>query len=93
MVYCDDSGLLSWKVFMGRGSSDDRNKRVREETLTLIKERAMRSSSTSGKMNSSMAKAKKAVASAKSDMKEIKGEAKKKGKGLGRAAAFAKVTK
>mmetsp|Transcript_37670 Transcript_37670/g.80447 ORF Transcript_37670/g.80447 Transcript_37670/m.80447 type:complete len:330 (+) Transcript_37670:213-1202(+) len=96
MVYCDDDGLLSWKALMGRGRSDDRNRLVREETLTLIKERATRSSSVagnasgraSGKMQSTVGKAKKRMTNGISDLKEMGEEAQKKGRA---AAALSKV--
>lgn len=39
MVYCDDEGVLSWKMLMGKGSSLDRNQKVRDETLAMVKER------------------------------------------------------
>lgn len=91
MVYCDDDGLLSWKALMGRGKSADRNKLVREDTLTLIKDRAMRSSITghaSGKMQSKVGKARKAMTNGISDFKELGEGAQKKGR---QAAALSKV--
>lgn len=94
MVYCDDDGLLSWKSLMGRGTSTDRNKSVKEETLTLIKERAMRSTISghaSGKMKSTFGKAKQAVTSNISELKELGGDAQRKGNSLAGAAAFANV--
>ena len=62
---------------MGRGKSADRNQLVKEETLTLIKDLAMKSTITgnaSGKMKSTVGKAKKAVASGVSDLKELGGK-------------------
>ncbi|KAL7530670.1 hypothetical protein ACHAXR_006816 [Thalassiosira sp. AJA248-18] len=94
MVYCDDDGLLSWKSLMGRGKSADRNKLVREETLALIKERAIRSTTTrhtSGKMKSSVGKAKKRMNNGLSDLKELKEDAQKKGSMLKGTAALSKV--
>lgn len=94
MVYCDDDGLLSWKAFMGRGKSSDRNQIVRDETVTLIKERAMRSTISghaSGKMKSTIGKAKQAMESGMSDLKELKDDAQKKSSALAGAATLSKV--
>ncbi|KAL9182855.1 hypothetical protein ACHAXT_004134 [Thalassiosira profunda] len=94
MVYCDDDGLLSWKALMGRGKSADRNQLVREETLTLIKERALRatmSGHAAGKAKSVAGKAKQAVASAVDDLKELGEDAQKKGASLAGAATVSKV--
>mmetsp|Transcript_14687 Transcript_14687/g.31911 ORF Transcript_14687/g.31911 Transcript_14687/m.31911 type:complete len:335 (-) Transcript_14687:104-1108(-) len=94
MVYCDEEGILSWKALMGRGKSDDRNQIVREVTLTLIKERAMRSTITghaSGKMKSTVGKAKQAMTNGISDLVELGGDAQRKGSALAGAAALSKV--
>lgn len=94
MVYCDEEGILSWKALMGRGKSDDRNKIVREEAQTLIKERAMRSTVTghaSGKMKSTVGKAKRAMTNGISDLAELGGDAQRKGSALAGAAALTKA--
>mmetsp|Transcript_21090 Transcript_21090/g.34298 ORF Transcript_21090/g.34298 Transcript_21090/m.34298 type:complete len:358 (-) Transcript_21090:252-1325(-) len=79
MVYCDDDGLLSWKSLMGRGKSADRNQTIREETLTLIKERAMRSSSSSSStLNVSGKKATASGKKASGMMQSTVGKARRK---------------
>jgi len=78
MVYCDDDGLLSWKSLMGRGKSADRNQTIREETLTLIKERAMRSSSSSSTLNVSGKKAAASGKKASGMMQSTVGKARRK---------------
>lgn len=85
MVYCDEEGLLSWKALMGRGKSEDRNKVIKDETITLIKEKAMRSTTgarASGKAKSTVGKARQAVANGISDLKELGDDAKKKGNAM-----------
>lgn len=106
MVYCDDGGLLSWKALTGRGKSADRNRVVREETLTLIRERAARTASSStvgasvsgsgrkasGKALSSVAKAKKMMTNGIADLKEDLVEMGEEAKKKGQmAAALSKV--
>ena len=97
MVYCDEGGLISWKAMMGNGSSSDRNKKVKEDTIALIKERAIRPSmtgNTTGKassmIKSNVSKAKAAVNNSKADYKKVKGEAKKKSS-MFKGAAVSKV--
>jgi hypothetical protein len=93
-VYCDDEGQLSWKALMGRGMSSDRNQIVREETMTLIKEKAMRSTiagHATGSITSAVGKAKKAVTNGIADLKGLGEEAQKKGTALAGAATLAKV--
>ena len=104
MVYCDDEGVLSWKMLMGKGSSLDRNQKVRDETLAMVKERAMRSTtyssssitaSASGKasetMRSNVGKVKNAMTNGKKDLKNMKGEVVKKSKMAMGASALSKV--
>mmetsp|Transcript_15908 Transcript_15908/g.38222 ORF Transcript_15908/g.38222 Transcript_15908/m.38222 type:complete len:341 (-) Transcript_15908:137-1159(-) len=94
MVYTDDEGIISWKAFMGRGKSNDRNHLIKEETLTLIKERAVRSSvsgQASGKMRSTVGKAKQAVTNGISDLKELGDDAQRKGTALAGAATLGRV--
>lgn len=94
MVYCDDGGLLSWKALMGRGSSSDRNKVVREQTLQLIKDRIMQSSVTgnaSGAVKSKVGKARKSISNKMKEAKEMKEEAQSKGKAFAGAAQAIKV--
>lgn len=101
MVYCDDDGLISWKALMGRGKSDECNRKVKEEALTLIKDRAARSSSSSSviagsassknaskKMQSSVGNAKKMMMDGISDLKGMGAEAQAKGR---QAALMSKV--
>lgn len=85
MVYCDEEGLLSWKALMGRGKSENRNKIIKDETITLIKEKAMRSTTggrATGKAKSTVGKARQAVANGMSDLKELGDDAKKKGNAM-----------
>ena len=104
MVYCDDEGVLSWKMLMGKGSSLDRNQKVRDETLAMVKERAMRSTtyssssitaSASGKasetMRSNVGKVKNVMTNGKKDLKKMKGEVVKKSKMAMGASALSKV--
>lgn len=94
MVYCDDEGQLSWKALMGRGKSNDRNQVVREETMTLIKDRATRttiSGNASGVITSAVGKAKKSVTSGIADLKGLGKDAQKKGTALAGMATLAKV--
>ena len=104
MVYCDDDGLLSWKSLMGKGTSKDRNIVVREETLTLVKEMAISSTTTTsgaqqrnvavsgGKLMSSVVgKAKQAVTTGIADLKGMSDEAQKKGTALAGVAKLSKA--
>ncbi|KAL7462811.1 hypothetical protein ACHAXS_003187 [Conticribra weissflogii] len=92
MVYCDDGGLLSWKALTGWGSSADRNKVVKEQTLQLIKDTLTKSSiagNASGAMSSVVGKAKKSVTGKISEAKDMANETQKKGKSyVGMAKAF-----
>lgn len=98
MVYCDDDGVISWKALMGAGKSPDRNAAVKAETLALVKEKGARSTlpaltrGTSGKITSVFGKAKKAVQSNIDELKELGGDAKKKGNAFAMSANIAKVT-
>eukprot|EP00581_Thalassiosira_minuscula_P002087 CAMPEP_0183737104 /NCGR_PEP_ID=MMETSP0737-20130205/51051_1 /TAXON_ID=385413 /ORGANISM="Thalassiosira miniscula, Strain CCMP1093" /LENGTH=359 /DNA_ID=CAMNT_0025971301 /DNA_START=47 /DNA_END=1126 /DNA_ORIENTATION=+ len=78
MVYCDDDGLISWKALMGRGKSADHNQRIRDETISLVKERAVRSNGK-GKYNSKSTSKKKSSSNGKksSGGKNMAGKAKK----------------
>lgn len=90
-VYCDDEGVLSWKALTSKGSSPDRNRAVKEETILLVKEIASKASvtgKTSVKVNSIVGRAKKAVKEAKNDLTEIGQDAQRQGKAIKGAATL-----
>ena len=80
---------------MGKGTSPDRNRMVKEETIRLIKERALRSNDVTGqaseKVKSTVGMAVKALTTGMADLKEIGEEAQRKGAALVGAAQFSKL--
>ena len=93
-LYCNDKGQLYWKALMGRGMSSNQNQIVQEETMTLIKEMAMRSTiagHATGSITSAVGKAKKVATNGIGDLKGLGEEAQKKGTALAGAATRAKV--
>ena len=97
MVYTDDGGVISWKALMGNGTSEDRNKIVKEQTLQLIRDRASSSSSNSLTAGATKGisgitgKVKKGISEGIADVKELGKDAEKHATKLKGAAMFGKI--